>query len=250
MRENLNIVQLRSTIFLRQDIVYTPKNAASFKELLLPGGQEYGLPFGTTVIEANKVTPQYGMPWRLTKKSDGGEYNIVFQTGKIDMVLNKDMPYNDVEETRFCSESMEKIAKIMDRFGPDCSATRVAYAPLYAVFKENESSNDMIWPGLLRNIEINGAIMRDINLAFVLKSSLNINSEDVQINLFHNIFDGMRRDNDSKTSQGVIMFQLDLNTTPEKFLRLDVRGLNDFFNGVLNVKNELLDKFLSNGMDR
>ena len=43
MRGNIITVQLRSTIFLQQNIVYTPENATMFRELLMPNSEIYNI---------------------------------------------------------------------------------------------------------------------------------------------------------------------------------------------------------------
>ena len=44
MKERMVILQLRSTIFLQQNIGYTPENAEKFRALLLPDCKVYGIP--------------------------------------------------------------------------------------------------------------------------------------------------------------------------------------------------------------
>ena len=87
MTDNMVIVQLRSTIFLQQNIGYTPENAAQFQILLLPNSKVYGIPQpGVPMLGINPTIPQYGLPWRIFEKcEDGSEYNIAFQPGKIDI---------------------------------------------------------------------------------------------------------------------------------------------------------------------
>ena len=63
------------------------------------------------------------------------------------------------------------------------------------------------------------------------------------MNLLHNIFDGKqtRNDNDLQTVRDVLLLQLDLNSVPDKILSLGIEGVSSFFNGILDIKNKLVD---------
>ena len=74
MKEKLVTVQLRSTIFLQQNIGYTPDIATQFQNLLgIADSKVYGIPLpGAPILGVNPMTPQFGMPWRLFQKEDNG----------------------------------------------------------------------------------------------------------------------------------------------------------------------------------
>ena len=73
MKEKMNTVQLRSTIFLQQNIGYTPENAEKFRNLLMPGCKIYNIAQpGMPMLGVNPNMPQYGMPWRLFSKLEEG----------------------------------------------------------------------------------------------------------------------------------------------------------------------------------
>ena len=243
MKENLSTVQLRSSIFLQQNIGYTPENADRIKGLLnINEGKVYGIPQpGLPVLGVNPMMPQYGMPWRIfIKKDDGREYNIAFQPGKIDIVLAKEESYNSNIETAFCQQSVEWFSSILDTLN-GLTVQRIAYAPLYAIPKGNAGAN--LWKNLLNKTFIDGVQAQDINLQFLLKKLVSFGGMEIQMNLLHQIFDGVqtRMVNDTQTVCEVLLLQLDLNSVPEKVLSLDKAGITAFFSGILGVKNSLID---------
>ena len=244
MKEKMTVVQLRSTIFLQQNIGYTPENAEQFKQLLMPDCKIYGIaPAGVPMLGVNPAMPMYGMPWRLFKKIDNGdEYNIAFQPGKIDIVLAKEEVYGSNIEKIFCDQSIKWFTSILETQG-DMQVTRIAYAPLYAIFKDKDQNSDAIWNLWLKKTVFDGVQSKDINLSFLLKRLIKFGDTEIQMNLLHNIFDGKqtRNDNDLQTVRDVLLLQLDLNSVPDKILSLGIEGVSSFFNGILDIKNKLVD---------
>lgn len=242
MKEKMITVQLRSTIFLQQNIGYTPENAEKFRNLLMPGCKIYNITQpGMPMLGVNPNMPQYGMPWRLFNKSEEGEYNIAFQPGKIDIILAKEVAYGDDIEKDFCNKSIKWFSDILETQG-NTVATRIAYAPLYAIKNEGEDKN-LIWENLLKKTVFGGIPTQDVNLSFLLKSFIPIQGENVQINLLHNIFDGnqIKNEGTSPTVHKVLLLQLDLNTIPEKNLSLTKDGVADFFSNILKTKSNLIN---------
>lgn len=238
------IVQLRSTIFLQQNIGYTPENAAKFQALLLPGSKVYGIPQpGVPMLGVNPTMPQYGLSWRLFKKcEDGGDYNIAFQPGKIDIVLAKEAAYDTDIEKEFCKQCIKWFSDILET-QKGLPVIRIAYAPLYAIRKDGDYSGDAIWGNLLKKTIFNGTQAQDINLQFLLKQLIKIGNEEIQMNLLHTIFDGKQSKmvNDVTVVSDVLLMQLDLNSIPEKILNMGKEGVSEFFNAVLEIKNKLVE---------
>ena len=246
MKEKLSTVQLRSTIFLQQNIGFTPENAEKFRGLLhLEGSEAYGIPQpGLPVLGVNPTLPQYGMPWRLfLKRSDGGEYNVAFQPGKIDIVLAKEDSYENDIEQRFCRESIEWFSSILDT-QDGINVQRIAYAPLYAVPKVNgENLGEELWRSFLKKTVVDGVQAQDINLQFLFKKLIRFGKMELQMNLLHQIFDGVQTKivDDKQTIREVLLLQLDLNSVPEKVLSLNKDGMASFFEGILEIKNRLIE---------
>lgn len=245
MKEKLVTVQLRSSIFLPQNIGYTPENATQFQELLgIADSKVYGIPQpGVPVLGVNPMTPQFGMPWRLFKKyNDGYEYNVAFQPGKIDIVLAKQTAYLENIETKFCEKSAEWFSNILDT-QKGVTVQRIAYAPLYAIVKSKDDEGSELWNKLLKKIVYDGSPAQDIDLQFVLKKQISFNGKEIQMNLLHHFFDGNLTEGNGATLviRNVLLFQLDLNSVPERPLSLDKDGVSDFFNGIIDVKESLID---------
>lgn len=242
----MNIVQLRSTIFLPQNIGYTPENAERFKNLFFgdTDGKVYGIMQpGMPVFGVNPSLPQYGLPWRIFRRFDSGdEYNIVFQVGKIDIVLVKNVPYDNNLEIEFCEKSTKWFSHILDTLASNAIVTRIAYAPLYVFNKKSGTELDAFWNNLLRQTIFDGIKSQDINLSFLLKRSFSFGSKTTEINLLHNIFDGTLTTNENDNPQvvPVILFQLDLNSVPEVTLELGKGDVAAFFHDILTIKESLI----------
>lgn len=243
MKEKMVIAQLRGTIFVPQAIGYTPENASKFSDILLPESIPYSAnPPEMVMPGVNPTFPQYGMPWRLFKKCEEGEYNIVFLPGKVDIIFTKDAPYGDETERLFCDKCVDLFSKILNELNHNTTAIRIAYAPLYAV-RLDENGPEVVWSKLLKRTMIDGMSMKDVNFSFLLKRQVSFNGRTIQMNLLHNFSDGVqikKSGNESKTFN-VVLMQLDLNSIPEESLSLDVNGIKDFFNGILELKSNLVD---------
>ena len=240
----MRTVQLRSTIFLPQNIGYTPESAEKFANLLMPDSRAYSIVQpGMSMLGVNPNAPQYGMPWRLFKKSGTGEYNIAFQPGKIDIVLAKEVLCDDAFEKSFCDECIHYFSKILESLSPSSPSvvTRIAYAPLYAITQDDPLFQSL-WANLLKKTLYNGNQIQDTNLSFLLKGILKFGGKEVQMNFLHNIFDGnqIKSEGSSQIVRKVILFQLDLNSIPESNLNMDTQGVADFFSTILSVKNNLV----------
>lgn len=248
MKEDLKIVQLRGTIFIQQNIGYTPDNASRFGGLLMSGGKVVGVPQqGIPFNGLNPNLPQFGMPWRIfSKNANGGEYNIVFSPGKIDVVQNFETQYGGNTEEEFCKYCIEKFAVILDEL-PGCTVQRIAYAPLYGLVYENFSVQSAIWTRILKNTVYDGIPYRDINLQYLVKKEITFGENTIQMNLLHNIFDGYNtviQDGQQKLNKAVLL-QLDINSIPEQTLSLDKEGVSAFFDNVTVTKNEIVDNVIS-----
>lgn len=247
MNDSMNIVQLRSTIFLPQNIGYTPENAERFKKSIFGDtkGKVYGIvqPSMPVMLGVNPSLPQYGLPWRIFRRFDNGdEYNIAFQMGKIDIVLAKNVSYDNDVELDFCKRSTEYFSCILDTLGSNAIVTRIAYAPLYA-FNKSGAELDAFWNNLLRKTVFDGTKSQDINLSFLLKRPFKFGGKTAEINLLHNIFDGTLTTNENDTSKNVpvILFQLDLNSVPEEALELGKSDVSAFFvDEILTIKEGLV----------
>lgn len=244
MTDNMVIVQLRSTIFLQQNIGYTPENAAQFQILLLPNSKVYGIPQpGVPMLGINPTIPQYGLPWRIFEKcEDGSEYNIAFQPGKIDIILAKEADYNTNIEVKFCQQSIMWFNKILDALEGHL-VTRIAYAPLYAINKDGRYSGDAFWDSILKKTVFDGTQMQDVNLQFLLKQLIKFGDREIHMNLLYNLFDGKQSKtvDNNLVIKDVLLMQLDLNSIPEIILNIDKKGVADFFNAILEIKDKLIE---------
>ncbi len=248
MKEDLRIIQLRGTIFIQQNIGYSPDNASRFVGLLMSGGKVVGVPQpGIPFNGLNPNLPQYGMPWRIFSKMDNGcEYNIVFNPGKIDVVQNFETPYGGNEEEEFCKYCTEKFTAVLDVL-PGSTVQRIAYAPLYGLIYEDISAQSAIWGNILKHALYDGIPYRDINLQYLVKKEIVFGENTIQMNLLHNIFDGyntVNHEGQQKLNKAVLL-QFDINSIPEQILSLDKNGVSAFFDNVTVTKNEIVDNVIA-----
>lgn len=245
MKDKMLISQLRGTIFAPLNIGFNQDNYTTFRDLLLPGAKSLNAGGPEMVIPGiNPNIPQYGMPWRLFKKCDEeGEYNIVFLPGKIDIILAKDINYGGDTEKEFCTKCVDWFSKIMNKQGDETKVSRVAYAPTYAI-KLEDIPAEMVWGSLLKNTMMDGTVLQDVNLSFLMKRPITFGGKEVQMNLLYNFADGMQiklNNEGGQTMKPVVMFQLDMNSIPEAPLSLDTTGVKNFFDEILKTKNHLVD---------
>lgn len=244
MKEKMFIGQLRGTIFAPLNIGYAPDTFKEFSELLLPGAKALGANQPEMIVPGfNPNIPQYGLPWRLFKKSknDEGDYNIVFLPGKIDIIYTKDIPYGSDAEEKFCELCTDCFVKILSKHD-NLKVTRIAYAPLYAV-KLDADGSDSVWSRFIKRTTIDGIGLQDVNFNFLLKKEIEFSGRAIQMNLLHNISDGVqiKHNGPDNTMQKVVLLQLDLNSIPEQTLSLDSKGVKDFFKQITEVKENLVN---------
>ena len=244
MKDRMIITQLRATIFAPLNIGFTQENYVTFRDLLLSDAKALNAnPPEMVVPGMNPNIPQYGMPWRLFKKcGEEGEYNIVFLPGKIDIILAKDVNYGDAIEQTFCNKCVDWFTKILSKQA-EAKVSRIAYAPTFAI-KLEDITAETVWGRLLKETMIDGTVMQDVNLNFLLKRPVIFGDKEVQMNLLYNFTDGVQikpNAEGGQTLKKVVLFQLDLNSIPEAPLTLDARGVKDFYDAILETKNQLVD---------
>ena len=242
--ERINIVQLRSSIFIQHSNGYTPENAITFKEMLMPDAKVYPLGgiIGSGIPAINPSIPQYGLPWGLNKTMENNEeYNILFQPGKIDIILAKEAPYSSNIESAFCKQSIEWFSKVLNHINQ--LVTRIAYAPLYAIQIDEDFTSINYWSQFFRKTAYSGTELKDINFSFLLKRLEKFDEREIQMNFLHQLSDGTatKVTGNTTTVQNVVLFQLDLNSVPEKSLDLNTEGVASFFNNIVGIKNKLIE---------
>lgn len=243
MIDKLKTVQLRSTIFISQNVGYVPEVAAKLKEFLLPNGQIKGIMFPATPIMGDASLPQWGMPWSLYVPKDTNPlYNITFLPGKIDIIMNKDVTSTNGTESDFinkCNQWFKKICEYLN----ETNISRIAYAPSYSVSLKDFPN---IWNTFIKVSPFEGSECQDNNLSFLYKKVIQLKNKDIQVNLLQNIFDAYKTAvvNETETTEKLVMLQLDLNTVPKNDYKFNIEEIEDFFLTILDIKNSLLKSFL------
>ena len=248
MDKNVTIAQMRGTIFLSETIGFTPDNANKFKALLLREAQVSGVVLMPGVPPAF-VPAQWGAPWCLQyQDADMSNYWIMFLPGKIDIIRSCEQPYESTLATGFVHLCAEWINKITTSMGSSVKPTRVAYAPMFVLIQEEcQEMATFFWNNILKVNTLDAYPIADRNVSYLLKKEISLNDKSIQLNLLHNISDGIqtRVVNSVQESRKVIMIQFDINTIPEINYNLENSEINTFFEEVLIVKEKLINNLLS-----
>lgn len=240
MKEDIKIGQLRGTIFIPENLGFNPSLAETLRQLLMPAGQIQGL--------ASIVAPQpmfapisnmpLGMPWVIQNQEGDVTDMIMFMPGKIDIVQNCDMMYDNEYERSFINQCDTLIKAVVSQFKTKLS--RIAYAPMYVIDK---SDSQNLWEKILHINSLDNLPIFDRNLSFLLKKEISFNDKNIQLNLLHTISDGMQTkvSNGQQTNREVSLVQLDINTVPDVNYQFEDADISPFFSKVLDIRNELVN---------
>lgn len=238
MENSFKIVQKRATIFVPQNIMYTPDNAAKFKQMLLPKARELQVTNANVPPQiANSLVPQYGMPWQLVDDTHGCINRVVFLPNKIDIVQEKDGDWGsvDVDFIGFC---MDKFRALKDEIPGHIF--RMAYSPIIMFAINEETTSSDFWNEFLKRTTVKGVPFQNIGLTFLLKRIENINNKDVAINFLHQYSDGYHVTNNKKDAD-CVLFTLDINTVAEQAYQFEIEDLSDFLSKSLQWTKELIN---------
>lgn len=223
MENPFKIVQQRATIFMSQSIMYTPENAAKFKQLLLPQAKE--------LIVANvppqvsiTMAPQYGMPWQLVEDVDGCIFRVMFLPNKIDIVQEKDGDFGSADKD-FIEFSIDKFNELKKEISG--SIDRMAYSPTVSYAVNEATSSSDFWNELLKRTTVKGIPFQNIGLTYLLKRIEYINNKEVEINFLHQFSDGFHL-TDNKKDADCVLFTLDINTVSDRSYEFGIDDLCDF----------------------
>lgn len=219
----VRLVQQRASIFFfSQYIGYSEENAKKFIDLIGHENMKIGAiqGQGIAVPLSNPDMPQLGMPWRIID----GNASINFLPGKIDVIRdNEEAPETGTSD--FVAYVKDIIGKIIN--GTHYSMSRVAYAPLFSVITQEQGEVKKRWGKLLVKTSCEGIDFQNIELRYLLKKEVNLNGKSVQINLFHQISDGMHF-KDGKKDADCLLLQIDVNTIPEMNYSFSIKDFDTF----------------------
>lgn len=236
----MDILQLRATVFLSQNIGYNPDTAKSFSEIIgLDDCKIQGLPLPG--ISNNSTEPQWNMPWTIITKNDNYMYNINFLPGKIDIVEAVENIYDKNIENTFVNNCVLWFNKICDKI--QGKPSRLAYAPLYMISDGLQN----LWGSILKENSLDGLSANDKNVSFNYKKEIVIGEKNCEVNLLHNFYDGVKTysENNIRKSKIVVGIQLDLNTIPMKNYEFSDDETRLFFDEITKINEQLIKRILS-----
>lgn len=228
-----------SIFFFSQYIGYSEENAKKFIGLL--GHDNVKIRAiqgpGIAVPLGNPDTPQLGMPWQIEE----GNTSINFLPGKIDVIRNheEDPKAGTID---FVAYAKDVIGKIID--DTQYSMSRIAYAPLFSVITQDQGEVMKRWGKLLVKTSCDGIDFQNIELRYLLKKEVDINGKSVQINLFHQISDGIHF-KDGKKDSDCLLLQIDVNTIPEMNYSFTKKDFDTFMDIAPSEVKLLSDSILS-----
>jgi hypothetical protein len=236
MKREIGIIQLRSTIFISQNIGYVPDVANELKEKLMPKGEIKGLIVNGIPAAFDNSPVQWGSPWCIIEKDEKGlQYGINFLPNKIDILQNDSADSNEEE---FIDKSVDWFKTITD-FLQEKTVLRLAYAPSYSFEPEDIST---FWKKFIKVSSYEGITCQDINLSFLFKKEIELGEQKILLNLLHKLFDAIKTTTVDGVSneKRVIMVQMDLNTVPIPNPKIKEEDIAPFFNRILEIKNDLI----------
>lgn len=234
MENPFKIVQQRATIFMSQSIMYTPENAAKFKQLLLPEAKEL-IVANVPPHVANSMAPQYGMPWQLMDDAHGCICRVMFMPNKIDIVQEKDGEFGSADKD-FIGFSIQKFIALKNEISG--AIYRMAYSPVISFAVNEETSSLDFWNEFLKRITVKGIPFQNIGLTYLLKRIENINNKEVEVNFLHQYTDGFHL-TDNKKDSDCVLFTLDINTVSDKSYEFGIDDLCDFLKKSMHWAKDL-----------
>ena len=245
MKENVRIVQIRASVFLSENIGFEPSAAEKFKELLMPQGSLCAVMPGAggQVV----LTPSNAIPWGATWgiMNDQRSMRIIFLPGKIDFIKDYDCLYDCHLASDFLlSLVVNSLKSLEDVLKPrDVVWQRIAYAPLMAMI-EGECGDALkcLWNNIMHVQEQGGGVLEERSVTFLQKKVVNWNDRATQINLHHNIMDGVRFFKDGRPEQKATLIQLDINTVPGMGLFYSMDEIKVFYQQVIPLAEELVER--------
>lgn len=242
MKEGIKIVQMRGTIFLPENIGYTADNANKFQALLMPNGTIGNVFLGGNMPMPITAAPQWGGPWCLTLAENGQTKQIMFLPNKIDIIAYNDNGFDIEEEQSFVTECNQSFNKIIEELGGTTKLTRLAYAPLLILEKE-QYPHKGIFDKILNVKSESTDYITDRDVTFTLKREVVISEKNILLNLLHKISDGYQtiQTTGNPTIKEIYMLQLDINTVVEQGYKFEKYDIGSFFDKVIDLKNSLID---------
>lgn len=240
MKAGIKIVQMRGTIFLPENIGYTEDNATKFQALLMPNGTIGNVFLGGNMPIAS--APQWGGPWCLTQTENSQTKQIMFLPNQIDVIAYNDNGYDAEAEKSFITECKMSFYKIVEELGETTKLTRLAYAPLLVIEKEQQPHKG-IFNKILNIKSEETDYITDRDVTFTLKREVVINGKNILLNLLHKISDGYQTITTigNPTKKEIYMLQLDINTVVEQRYKFEKNDVESFYDRVIELKNSLID---------
>lgn len=241
MNENVNIVQVRISVFISENIGFEPGIAGKYNSLLMPQGQIcqiFPSPNGQMLM-----SPNLNIPWGTTWGLQDGVTRIAFLPGKIDFIKDV-LAQNDnnilKEFTDMCLTWIEHISEDIRSCGRELLITRLALAPLYGLSESDNGS--IVWERVFNQKLSESDNLADRNVAYLYKRILELRDRKINVNLLHNIFDGKRFDQEKSEDATLISF--DINTVPNSSLYYTAEDIHGFYVYALSTCDELLNNLV------
>lgn len=238
MEENMNIAQIRASIFYPQTIGFTPENGAKYKEMFLPdsaiapAGPFPEMPYGNLPL---------GMPWQLIgQDEEKNGITVAFLPNKIDIVKNVNV-LKDHTESDFIQFCAEKFKTFLDDIKME--ATRLAYCPLLTMDISEIEERNSAWQHVIKQVSVDGSPCQDVNLSFLIKKEKQVSEKNVDVNFLFKMMDGFKMKDGVKASDSILV-QLDINTVPEASYVFGAEEITTFMKLAKDWKKEFINNVL------
>lgn len=244
MNENVRIAQIRASVFLSENIGFEPSAAEKFKELLMPSGSLCAVmpgPGGQFVLTPSNTIP-WGATWGIMDNLLG--IRIIFLPGKIDFIKDYDCLYDRDLASTYLVMVVKSLESLEEALKPRSVVwQRIAYAPLMAMIEgECDDALTCLWNNIMHVQVLSGGALEERSVTFLQKKIVNWNGKATQINLHHNIMDGVRFFKDGRPEQKATLIQLDINTVPGLGFSYSINEMVVFYQQVIPLAEELIER--------
>lgn len=229
---SFNVIQLRGTIFLRKTIGYSLDNEEKYKGLL---PDSVSAPINTPSIQIGassfQIVPdaklEEGASWQLIARNT----RIVFSPMKIDIITDIVAQQGAVESDfcTFCSKIFQSILEIESE-----SASRIAFAPIYAKDRDEVFISQQLWDQQLRHTSFSGSNIEEVNITFNYRVQKSVGEHTCIINFKTIIGDAQKQLPSGEVITGCVTISLDINTAfdQNKQFSFSKQDVENFFSNV------------------
>lgn len=240
MAIELSIIQQRGTIFIPKFIAYSIEQAKNYSDLL-QGAKPLPVPLPTPLGVQGVQQPdalQNGGIWQLVR----GILRVVFYPNRVDIVKDWISPRHVKEEDEFLSLCSTIFSTILSR--EQVTASRVAYAPIFARDKDSSFSDKMMWDVIFKNPSFCDSLPNEVSVTRNYRVNQMLKEREITLNFRSTFGSANHALPDGTVSTGSVLVSFDINSIPDSDYRFDQEMLRCFFDSALLFSDKMYNYFI------